>query len=437
MSQKSLAKISKENCVEFYIASEVPPLTGLVVNNPLLEYILDRRFIPWGRFILVYGPKGSSKTTLFFELAKIFQVNGGEAIWLEAENAADMDYAKSQGVDTTRLGLIKINSLEEGLNTLGCLINNYQLEDPEMKCPKLICFDSLAGIGVESEMDDKFGMENVTVGKHAKILSLFFRKYASKLAKLHMVVMFINQLRDSISTGFSPVPLPESAKEALLGGKSQYFFSTYHWRLKFITDLTQVDENGEEEEGEGKKKAVRKVGSVHALDCVRNKVGREGKGQSVVFNTYREGGVDWYTPLVTKLKKEYPGLVALKGSRYFWKGPPVEYRKFVKNEQGQYTGASEVRILGECIPVKQPDGTMAPGTEPISYSGLDLAAAIANSDGAKEVIRNLFGVPPFGAAGKIEDINVDADEAEIEDVKPEPTKKKKIKPIEIKEINIA
>ena len=82
------------------VDKELPP-TGIILDNPLLEYAFDRRFMAYGRCYLVYGKKGCSKTTMLFDLAKIFQKAGGRMIWVETENAPDFRYMELQGVDPT------------------------------------------------------------------------------------------------------------------------------------------------------------------------------------------------------------------------------------------------------------------------------------------------------------------------------------------------
>jgi hypothetical protein len=52
------------------VDKELPP-TGIVLDNPLLEYAFDRRFMAYGRCYLLYGKKGCAKTSLLFDLSRL------------------------------------------------------------------------------------------------------------------------------------------------------------------------------------------------------------------------------------------------------------------------------------------------------------------------------------------------------------------------------
>ena len=79
-TQKQFAKKFKDSETQFVYARDEKPPIGIIVDNPLLEYILDRRFMAYGRFYLIYGQKGSCKTSLFYDFAKMFQKQGGKVL---------------------------------------------------------------------------------------------------------------------------------------------------------------------------------------------------------------------------------------------------------------------------------------------------------------------------------------------------------------------
>ncbi len=51
--------------------------------------------VPRGRIIEVYGPESSGKTTLALHIVAEAQKQGGEAAFIDAENALDPVYAKN------------------------------------------------------------------------------------------------------------------------------------------------------------------------------------------------------------------------------------------------------------------------------------------------------------------------------------------------------
>ena len=379
--QKDFSKRYKKGSDDAHIpqiklGKDIQPATGLIVDNPLLEYVLDRRFLAYGRCYLTYGKKGCSKTSLFFYLAKLFQQNGGDVIWVETEKAADLDYAKKQGVDVDKLVMPETDSLQQSLNCIESIIKSLPTAYPDGNTPVLICLDSIGGAITDYELDDKVSVGEVKVGEHARIMSSFYRRIVPPLSYEKAIFLGLNQLKDKIGgmQGFG------DPGEALLGGDAQKFHSTYQWRVARTKDVVFKDDYG----------ADRKVGSRHELICKRNKLGREGNAQKVEFDLWIKGGLDWYSPLVRKLEKEYGQLVSKSGGYYKWLVPNVEYDG--KDELGNPT-----KLL---IPANGLDSA----GEKASLREGDLADMIKHSSQAKELIRKQFEIPDLPAADVVEEI---------------------------------
>lgn len=350
----------KDDDIELLLACDEKMPDGLIVDNPLLEYALDRRFLPYGRFYLSYGKKGCAKTSIFYDFAKLFIKNGGDVVWMETEQAADLKYAAEQGVDLNRVALYHPNSLEEALTMSEVMLRNMSKPiDKDGNTfvgdkPMLFCLDSIAGTAVENEISEEHVVGDQQPGKHARVLSEFYRRCRKLLANEKAIFLMINQLRHKIGAfGFS-----DDKDDALLGGESQFFNSTYQFKLFKTGENLAIDDEG----------AKRKVGSSHKLQCKRNKLGREGKGQEIEFDLYSKGGIDWNTPLVRFLKKNYNKIIKQAGGTVKWVEPGYSFINPLTKEE-----------------------------EPISiekgYAEEQLAFIIANSVPAKERIRKAFNIP--------------------------------------------
>jgi recombination protein RecA len=366
ITSSQFKKKYKNSNVDFVLAKDLKPITGLIVDNPLLEFILDRRFIAYGRFILSYGRKGSGKTSTFYELAKLYQANGGDVVWIETENAIDRDYAVKQGVDLSKVTIQHPESFEQGLELIEMYLRSMPKAYPEGDTPVLLCLDSIAGIATEDELDAKHTLTDSQPGVHARRLSRFFRETDRLLANEKCNILLINQLRSKIGAfGFS-----DDSQDALLGGESQFFYSTYHFKFARTKEFEDNDEHG----------APRKTGSRHKIQCKRNKLGREGKGQEVEVDLYINGGMDWWGPLVRKLGESYTDLVADNGSGYFrWVGPPSLTLKLENNEPVLINSDEQYRCT-------------------------ELALQIARSNEAKEHIRKAFGIPDLPPIEEIQQV---------------------------------
>lgn len=349
------------------VDKELPP-TGIVLDNPLLEYAFDRRFMAYGRCYLIYGKKGCSKTTMLFDLAKVFQKAGGKMFWVETESAPDFNYMRLQGVDDKHVIYHNPRSLEEALTLCKYIIENYS-KYSDGKTPIMVALDSIAGAATDYERDqDIIGQQKV--GEHAKLMAAFYRNVIPYLECENMVFVATNQLRDNISAtgpGFGM-----EKPEALIGGEAQRFNSTYQFKVARIKDMLQEDHMG----------VKRKSGSVHTLTVKRNKLGREGNSQKIEFDIHINGGIDWYSPLVRMLGDNYSALVGKTGGWYNWKIPDT---KFILNVDGEAQ-----------------EGTIDTDKK---FREAELAYLLANSSDAKEHVRKAFAIPDMPSEEIIEEIN--------------------------------
>lgn len=357
--KKSFGKTFKAEAVNLELNTvdrELPP-TGIVVDNPMLEYVLDRRFLAYGRCYLVYGKKGCSKTTLLFDLAKIFQKAGGKMFWIETENAPDFRYMELQGVDPKGVIYHNPKSLEEALTLCKITIENYS-KYTDGKTPMLVALDSIAGASTDYERDqDVIGQTKV--GEHAKLMSAFYRNIIPYLECENMIFVATNQLKEQIGgmTGFG-----QEKPEALIGGEAQRFNSTYQLKVARIKDNLTEDHMG----------VQRKSGSTHTIVAKRNKLGREGNSQKAEFDIHINGGIDWFSSLVRRFGAEYPGIVGKTGGWYTWRGEDADA---ILNVEGR----EEVVKLSRDSDKK--------------FRETELAYLIQNSAQAKEIARHAFGIP--------------------------------------------
>lgn len=358
-------KYGKDRVLEIETGNEVAPATGLIIDNPLMEYILDRRFLPYGRCYLTYGKKGCSKTTLFLNLAKMIQQAGGDVVWIETEKAADLDYARKQGVDLDRLVIPKVDSLQEALTVAEDFIKNLPKAYPDGNTPVLICLDSIAGAIPEYEMQADVTVGATKVGEHARLMAGFYRRIIHPLAHEKAIFLALNQLRAAIGKP----SFGSEETEAMIGGEAARFHSTYQWKVARTKDLHKVLPNGSE----------RKVGSRHELTCKRNKLGREGNSQKIQFDIYIDGGIDWYCPLVRMLAEDYKSLVSKSGGYVSWDVEGIMYED--EEEFTDEKGETQRRKVLTPIPTDR------------NLRERELANMLSKSPQARDLIRKEFGIP--------------------------------------------
>ena len=151
--------------------------------------------VPAGLFSVIWGPKGSTKTTDCYELVANAQKMNKRCYWIDLERSFDPVWAKINGVNVDDLiygG--SFATAEEALDTVLFLTRNNSID--------LIILDSIQGLSPEGENYSKKGKEQSlkddTMALIAKKLSQFFRMSASGVATSNCTMVMIGQTRKDI-----------------------------------------------------------------------------------------------------------------------------------------------------------------------------------------------------------------------------------------------
>ena len=205
-----------------------------------LDVALGIGGVPRGRVIEVFGPESSGKTTLALHVVAECQKNGGNAAFIDAENALDPVYAKNLGCNTDDLLVSQPDSGEQALDILERLVNTGALD--------VVVIDSVAALVPMKELEGQIG--DVTVGLQARLMSQALRKLSGPIAKSNTCVIFINQIREKIGVMFGN---PETTP----GGRALKFYSSVRLDIRRIAAI---------------KTGTEMIGSRTRVKVVKNKV---------------------------------------------------------------------------------------------------------------------------------------------------------------------
>ncbi len=205
-----------------------------------LDVALGIGGVPKGRVIEVFGPESSGKTTLALHIVAECQKNGGNAAFIDAENALDPVYAKNLGCNTDDLLVSQPDSGEQALDILERLVNTGALD--------VVVIDSVAALVPMKELEGQIG--DVTVGLQARLMSQALRKLSGPIAKSNTCVIFINQIREKIGVMFGN---PETTP----GGRALKFYSSVRLDIRRIAAI---------------KTGTEMIGSRTRVKVVKNKV---------------------------------------------------------------------------------------------------------------------------------------------------------------------
>ncbi len=186
---------------------------------------------PRGRVVEVYGPASHGKTTVALTAIAETQRVGGDAAFVDAENAFDPEYARALGVDTDKLIFSQPSSGEQGLEVV---------EELARAGVSLIVVDSITGLIPRAELDGEMG--DAQMGLQARLMSQAMRKIAGAggaLAKSDSVILFTNQIRMKLGIMFGN-------PETTTGGRAVEFYASVRIR---VSREEKIDEGDNKEVG--------------------------------------------------------------------------------------------------------------------------------------------------------------------------------------------
>ena len=185
-----------------------------------LDMALGVGGVPKGRVVEIFGPEASGKTTLALHIVAECQKNGGQAAFIDAENALDPEYAKNLGCNADELLVSQPDSAEQALDILQKLLETGALD--------VIVIDSVAALVPIKELEGQIG--DMTVGLQARLMSQALRKLSGPINKSRTCVVFINQIREKIGVMFgSPETTP--------GGRALKFYASVRLDIRRIAAI--------------------------------------------------------------------------------------------------------------------------------------------------------------------------------------------------------
>lgn len=183
--------------------------TGIVAIDKLITGF------PAGAFSIIWGNKGSTKTTTALHLIAEAQKIGKTCLYLDLEHSYDNDWATKCGVDTSKL-LIggNFDNAEQAMDTA--------IKMCKEKVIDVIVLDSVQALSPKGEQEEKSGkeksIEDDTMALLARKLSLFFRVSGTEVYRGKVTFVLIGQARTDLG-GFIKL-------DKLSGGKALGHYAT-------------------------------------------------------------------------------------------------------------------------------------------------------------------------------------------------------------------
>lgn len=208
----------------------------------LIDNVIGVGGYPTGRIIEVFGPESSGKTTLALHAIAQAQLAGGTCAFIDAEHALDPSYATKLGVNIDDLIISQPDCGEQALEIAEMLIRSGAVD--------IVVIDSVAALVPRAELEGDMGDSHM--GLQARLMSQALRKLTAIVHKSQTVLLFINQVRQTLNSGVMFGP-----KETTTGGKALKFYASLRLDVRKIASL---------------KKDERHFGNRVLVKAVKNKV---------------------------------------------------------------------------------------------------------------------------------------------------------------------
>ncbi|MCI8387897.1 MAG: recombinase RecA [Clostridiales bacterium] len=206
---------------------EAPELevSAISTGSLTLDLALGIGGVPRGRIVEIYGPESSGKTTVALHVVAETQKAGGEAAYIDVENALDPVYAKALGVDIDKLLVSQPSSGEQALDIAEALIRSGAID--------VVIVDSVAALVTQQEIEGDMAASHV--GMQARLMSQALKKLSNAVSKTNCVIIFINQLREKIGVMYGN---PETTP----GGRALKFYASVRIDIRRAEQLKEGNE---------------------------------------------------------------------------------------------------------------------------------------------------------------------------------------------------
>lgn len=255
---------------------------------------------PRGRVVEIFGPESSGKTTLALSAIAQAQKIGGNAAFIDAEHALDINYAKKLGVKIDELLVSQPDTGEQALEVAEALVRSGALD--------IIVIDSVAALVPKAEIEGEMG--DSLPGLQARLMSQALRKLTAAISKSLTTVIFINQIRMKIGIMFG-------SPETTTGGNALKFYSSMRLDIRRIENIKENQDT---------------IGGRVRVKVVKNKVAPPFK--QAEFDIYFNEGISRTGELVDIGVEK--GIIEKSGAWYSYGGSRIgqgreNSKEFLKN----------------------------------------------------------------------------------------------------------
>jgi RecA/RadA recombinase len=292
--------------------------TGSYVFNALVSGSIFGG-IPSNKITALAGDSGTGKTFFCLSVVRHFLDTDPDAgvIYFETESAISKQMIESRNIDSKRLVIFPVDTIEEFRTQAVRIIDKYMEQPKEERKPLMFVLDSLGMLATNKEVQDASDDKNVRDMTKAQLVKSVFRILTLKLGKANIPMLVTNHTYDVVG---AYVPTKE------MGGGSG---------LKYSASTIVYLSKKKEKEG------TDLVGNIIKCEAKKSRLTREGsKIETRLF--FDERGLEQHYGLLEL--GERAGLWKNTAGRYEIDGKKI-YGKQILADPKQYFTSDVMELL--------------------------------------------------------------------------------------------
>ena len=283
--------------------------TGSYIFNALASGSIHGG-IPANKITALAGESATGKTFFVLGMVKHFLESNPEAgvIYFESESALTKDLIEKRGIDTERMIIMPVTTVQEFRTQSLRVLDSYLEQDEADRKPILLVLDSLGMLSTTKEVEDTEAGKETRDMTRAQVVKAAFRVLTLKLGKAKVPLVITNHTYDVVGSMF-----PQ--KEMGGGSGLKYAASTIIYLSK------KKDKDGSEI-----------VGNI--IHCKTHKSRLSKENSMVDVRLSYEKGLDRYYGLLDLAIKH--GIFKQVSTRIELPDGTKQYAKTINNEPQKY-----------------------------------------------------------------------------------------------------
>ena len=158
--------------------------------------------LPQNKITAIAGESATGKTFFVLGVCKAFLEDNptGNVVFFESESAITKDMIEERGIDSSRMVILPVTTVQEFRYQSISVLEAYEKEDD--RPPLLMCLDSLGMLSTTKEMEDTEAGKETRDMTRSQIVKATFRVLTLKLGKLGVPLIMTNHTYDVIGSMF-------------------------------------------------------------------------------------------------------------------------------------------------------------------------------------------------------------------------------------------